>query len=59
MQRAVQYARDVSGSSAKTHADAVERIQSHSFGGNAADARPLLRKLAAVGAARADKENLG
>ncbi len=59
MQRAVQHAKDVAEGSAKIHANAIERVQSRSFGGISTDARPLLRKLAAVGAARADKENLG
>ena len=57
IQRALQYAQNISDSSAETHTDSVKRIQQHSFGGNAAaaDARPLLLKLASV--AR-DKENL-
>lgn len=59
MQRAVQHARDVAEGSAKVHANAIERVQLRSFSGLSTDARPLLRKLAAVGAARADKENLG
>lgn len=59
MQRAVQQARDVAEGSAKIHANAIERIQARNFGGHSTDARQLLRKLAAVGAARADKENLG
>ena len=59
MQRAVQHARDVAEGSAKIHANAIERIQARSFAGHSTDARQLLRKLAAVGAARAEKENIG
>ena len=55
IQRALQYAQNISDSSTGTHTNAVKRIQQHSFGSNADDARPLLLKLASV--AR-DKENL-
>ena len=61
IQRALQYAQNISDSSAETHTNAVKRIQQHSFGGSAtaADARPLLLKLASVAHNRGDKENLG
>lgn len=58
LQRALQHARSVSEEVSKSHEQATKRVHAHMFGGGNKDARPLVRKLMQVGAAR-DKENLG
>lgn len=58
LQRALQHARTVADSASRKHQEATKKIHAQAFGSASKDAKPLLRKLMEVGAAR-DKENLG